>query len=456
MKPPVHQTELDWVPPAIAALHWFIAAMGTEEWHRRRQGVVDYFRSIDTDKAPPQKLYHPIAYYDDWMAWYMYLVESIEQRPAVDDPFQSARVYPFFAAIGRQMTELQAVPGIDDRLKEMLNQRKNQPDSTLFELAVAILYIRNGWLVRFLKERLSEKTPDFEVSRDGKTFWVECKRLAKVTDFANEERAEWVKRFRHLTSAMRLLKISAHADVTFKIPIADVPEELLGQLFIYYVNTGWMKSGKIFSVDSISFQATPLDIAAINTRLDEEGPRVNSPAMIEVIAGNYEMHGSYTQLIDYAKYSDVGPEDGLHVLNRFCQGIHAAYSAKYTCLAASSIEKKAKDVRKVLKKAVDQITGEQEGIIHIGYETVNGPEVELVRHQRTKDTVTGFDYRGTQIEAVYCHAIQPLVKIGEFECAETTLYFEKHPGQILDKNLLLDSPGSPSRNGTHWEEDLNN
>ncbi|AMR29947.1 hypothetical protein A0256_00210 [Mucilaginibacter sp. PAMC 26640] len=384
----------------------------------------------------------------------MYLVESIFDRPAVDDPFQSARIYPFFAAIGRHIETLKAVAGIDDRLKEMLNQRKNQPDSTLFELCVALLYLRNGWTVRFLKERLSEKTPDFEVTRGAGTFWVECKRLAKVTEFAEQERADWQKRFRHLTNAMRGFDVSAHAEVIFKVPIADVPEELLGQLFAYYAQTSWIRSKGWFITDMIDFKARLLDIPAINKILDAEGPRQNSPAMIKAIAGEYEMHGSYTQLISFSELTEAGPDDGLHVLNKFCHGIHAAGSAKYKCTAASSIDKKAKDVRKVLKKAVEQIPLDREGIIHIGYETVSGPEVELVRHQKTKETVQGFDFTGKTIEAVYCHAIQPLVRIGEFECAETTLYFEKHPGSIFAENLLLDPPGTRKRNSTHWEEDL--
>ena len=154
--------------------------------------------------------------------------------------------------------------------------------------------------------------------------------------------------------------------------------------------------------------------------------------------------------------SSFGPDDGLHVLNRFVHKIHEAYSAKWECIAESSLNRKAKDVKKMLSKAVSQIPDNRAGIIHIGYETVMGPAVELRRHQKTKETVQGFRFEKKNIEAVYCHAIQPLCKLDSWECAETTLDFEKHPGLILSEYLLLDGRGATKRNSTHWEEDIFN
>lgn len=462
MKTSIDKSDTKWLKPSLDALNWFIQIMGEDEWIERRQAVVNYFKSIDIVNLTKgniqpndiHKFYHPIAFYDDWMGWYMYLVESIIQRPTVDDPFQSARIYPFFAAIGRGMIGLKDVPGITDRLKEMLNKQKNQPDSSLFELAVANLYLRNGWSVSFLKEKKFVKTPDFEINRGDQTFFVECKRLAKIPDSAENERRGWQKRFHHLASAMKAYGISVHAEVNFDIPISEVPEYALGQLFTYYCVTGWIKTGKTFSINSINFSVKVLDLVEINKTLKHQGPRLNSPSLIKVITGDYEMHGNYTQLFDFAHVEEVGLNDGLHVLNKFCYGIHAVYSAKYKCHAKSSIEMKAKDVKKVLKKATEQFPSEKPGIIHIGYETVMGPEVETMRYEKTKVTVNNFDFKDINIEAVYCHAIQPLIKIEEFECAETTLYFEKNPRTILNDELLLNPPGLESVQSTHWDQDL--
>jgi hypothetical protein len=459
-----NETGFDWVAPAKKACRWFIETIGEEEWVRRRKGVVDYFKSqervnlteADVQTSEAHKLYQPIAVHDDWMAWYMYLMESLVERPGVDEPFQAGRISPFFAAIGRRIDLLKQVKGIEERLKVLLNQQQNQPDSTLFELLVASHYLRNGWTVCFLKEDLSKQTPDLEVTRDGKTFWVECKRLAKVPEFAEQERAEWLKRFRHLTNALRILEISAHVEVVFQKPIADTDEIVLGQMITTYFKTKNWSDGDWVSNGDVNIKVKRLDIAAINKVLDEENPRQNSPSMIKVIVGSYEMHGNYTQLIDYKQLTEFGPDDGLHVLNKFCNAIYAAYSAKYKCIAPESIDKKAKDVRKTLSKAVKQIPTDGAGIIHIGYETVSGPEVEVIRQKKTKETVDSFKFNDKNIEAIYCHAIQPLIEVGGFECAETTLYFEKRPGRMFSDTLLLDPPNTTKRDSTHWEEDLNN
>lgn len=206
--------------------------------------------------------------------------------------------------------------------------------------------------------------------------------------------------------------------------------------------------------EQIEFKAKKIDIPAINERLDKLGVRANSPQMVHLITDEYDMHGNYTQLISPSEIVAVGPDDSLHVLNRFYYGIHAAYSAKWECVADSSIDKKAKDVKKTLSKAVSQIPPHGEGIIHIGYETVMGPAVEFKRHEKTIDTVSNFNFSEKSIEAVYCHAIQPLCKIGEWECAETTIFFEKHPRKLFSERLLLDPQETIVRNSTHWMEDV--
>jgi hypothetical protein len=452
----------DWVGSAKEALAWFIEIIGHPEWERRRKNVCDYFialqkkqyRESEINGGNIDKLFSPIAVYDDWMAWYMYLLESVHIRPGVDDPFQSARVYPFFAAIGRNISSLKQMQGIEPRLKNMLNEQQNQPDSTLFELVVAALYHRNGWKVTFLKEGGAGKSPDFEVSRGRLKYWVECKRMAKVTEYAEKERAAWQKRFQHLTNAMRLQGTQAFADIIFKVPVEDTEETILGGAFYAYKSSGQLGSGNFLSSPQLDFRAKLIDVKGINERLSKMMARGNSPQFIELLAGSYDMHGSYADLIAPAEISTYGLDDGLHVLNQFFAGIHQAYAAKWECIAPASIERKAKDVKKLLSKAVEQIPSVGKGIIHIGYETLNGPVVELARHKKIQKTIQTFNFKGKQIEGVYCHALQLLSKVEEFETAETTITFERSPRKIFKETLLLDPPGISMRDSTHWIEDL--
>lgn len=460
------ETELDeWIISAKIALKWFIEQMGVQEWHRRRKAVIDYFNVLNAniyDEATVQsaeidKLFQPIAVYDDWMSWYMYLVESLVDRPTCDDPFQSARIYPFFATIGRNLQGLKNIPGIEKRIKNMLNERQNKPDDTLFELVVAICYLRNGWTVRCIDERPGGgKTPDFEVSRPGEKFLVECKRLAKINEYSELERREWQKRWRPLANAMLQFGLPVHVDVTFNVPVEDVSEDILAKVYQEYIVSGRLKDSAVLSLPELDIKVSRIDMSRIAKYLFENRVRKNSPQMIELITGSYDPHGSYTHLLSEFDTVTVGLDDGLHVLNQFVGGLHTAYSAKWECIADSSIDQKAKSVTKVLSKAVSQIPDGEAGIIHIGYETVNGTLVEFKRHKKIRDAVQFFNYGNKIIESVFCHAMQPLSKINEFECAETTIYFEQKRGHILKDNLLLDAPGTESRDSTHWLEDFLN
>src|SRR5690606_1211663 len=112
------------------------------------------------------------------------------------------------------------------------------------------------------------------------------------------------------------------------------------------------------------------------------------------------------------------------------------------------------DIKKILSKAVSQMPDDREGIIHVCYETVNGPEVEIKRHEKISETVKNFNYWPKKIDSVYCHALQPLTMVDNWEWAETTLFFENTPNVNLSEMLLLDPQGTPVRDATHWAEDL--
>ncbi len=148
------------------ALHWFLDYMGEEEWRKRRSKVIQYFRNTNraiygqSEKIDKGFDRGRMAFHEDWIAWYLYLAESLVDRPAVDEPFQSARIWPVLATIGQYVDELKKIEGIKFKLHDLLKKKVNQPDSNLFEFLVAICYIRNNWTVEFIPETSGRKTPD--------------------------------------------------------------------------------------------------------------------------------------------------------------------------------------------------------------------------------------------------------------------------------------------------------
>jgi len=456
----------EWIISAKKTLNWFIKSMGQEVWEKRRGNVVKYFNNLRDkellfykgDSKHIDKPFYPYAIYDDWIAWYMYLIESLVDRPACDEPMQSGRIYPFFAAIGRRIELAQSIDGVDVRITELLNERQNQPDSSLFELLVAITYRRNGWEVRFIPESPLNKTPDFVAQRGGMKLYVECKRFSKVTGYSERERQEWVKRWQYLCAGMQGFGESMFADVIFKVPVEETGTSAVVDLFIEYVKKGWLGTGKVLETDAINFSARLIDMEKVNAHFSKFDVRHPSPQFISLLADGYSPHGNYTTAFSPSNIAVCGEDDGLHVLNLFIGGFHSAYCGKWKCVAEKSIFKKAKDVRTTLSDGVSQIPDGALGVIHIGYETYEGPEVEFKRHERILNTIQSFDVGNKHILAVFCHAFQSLANIESFECAETTNYFGRgiHPSQILAENLLLDAPGIEIFNTTHWLQDAQN
>lgn len=437
----------NWLIPAKKCLEWFISEMGEEEWIRRRMAVADYFQSLkkvtltedDIQNGDFSEKFSPIAIYSDWISWYMYLVESTFLRQGCDDPIQSSRIYPFFAVIGEGIDLLNKMDGINDKISSILNEKQNMPDSTLFELTIALFYAKNGYQVTFLKERKDQKMPDLEVSKGTEIFFVECKRFAKVTGYAEEERLEWQRRSKHLFNAMRIQRIPSHANVIFKVPIDETDEIILGAAFTAYVNSNKINDGSILSNTQVDFKAYPLDIDDFNRKLNDAPSRPNSPQMIYDLLGEFDVQGNYTLLTGPSRIDSINPDDKLFVLNDFYGGVYEVYSAQWESISEYSINYKAKDIKKILSNAVKQIPDGSRGVIHIAYETVTGNAVEEIRYEKIKNVIDSFDFGEKNIQSVYCHAIQLLSDIDGPNWAETSSFF-KNKNFDLSSDMIFDFP----------------
>jgi hypothetical protein len=205
----------------------------------------------------------------------MYLVENQQIRPACDEPHQSARILPIFASLGRQMDSLKKVQGVEDRFDELLNSKKNQADSTLVELLVAACYAKNGWSVEFLKESKTEKTPDLFVSRENDSFYVECKRMSKITDYSELERQEWLRRWRNLVVPLSIKLPPVHFDVTFHIEVTKTDPNILADIF---ASEGGLNGMTKFSSNQggVTMIARPIDMHRITKHFKQYDVTSNS------------------------------------------------------------------------------------------------------------------------------------------------------------------------------------
>ena len=457
--------ETPWQQHTKLSLEWFLSYIKTDDWNARKESVVKYFKEQEEHVYKDQRQAskgaedpkHRVAFHEDWVAWYLYLVECLHQRPLVSELSQSARVFPFFAAIGRHIEIAKKIEGIDAKLSEFLNSKINQPDSTLFELVVAIMYARNGYHVEFIPETALNKTPDLRVTKGEEKFFVECKRLAKITDYSEYERQEWRKRWFNLVPSLIKHNKSIFIDVVFKVELKDTNEYVLVKAFNEMKSK--ISKGKVLEYESeeITISINQIDMEKVNNHFDNFYVKWNSGQMVSLLADGFNSSENYTHLCTPKNLFRMGGDENNDILNIFCTGINSGFCARWVCFSEESIEKKAKDIKTHLSKAIRQVPDNEPTVVHISYETLHGPIIEFTRAKKIAESIDDFDCGGKDIRAIYCHAIQPSVSEEDWEIAETTIRFGKNgyePTNILSHDLLLDEEGTVISEDTHWNEDF--
>lgn len=457
---------LDWVKNCKFTLDWFLSFIEPMDWDERKKNVVRYFKSqqnfmlSDRDEAAIaiEEECARIAFHEDWVAWYLYIIESVFERPVVDEMAQASRIYPFFAAIGRHIAIAKDISGINEKLNDVLNGKNNQPDATLFEILTAITYVRNGWAVKFIPETPKGKTPDLMVSKNGQNLYVECKRQSKVTEYSELERKEWRARWAKLVPALIYLKDPVFIDVVFKTEVKNTSIDVVEKAYLKIRQRGRLSKEEVFESSDIRVSVKPIDMNKVNTHFDKFFVRQNSPQLVSLLANGFKSSDNFTHLIAPTGFVIAGPDDEYHALNVFCTGLTKAFCARWVCIAEESIDKKAKDIKKLLSKAVNQAPENLPTVVHIAFETLHGPHIEFRRAEKIDSSLRNFDCRGKNICAIYCHAFQPSVTETDWEIAETTTRYGRNgfnPERILPHDLMLDQISTSIRNDTHWNEDLN-
>jgi len=431
--------------------------MSIDVWERRKAGVEEYFLGVTAsmyaaNTTDSVQYNNRMAYYAKWIDWYLYLADVCSTKAFGHDQSQWSRIKHFFIKIGSSLELLKGVVGVEKRVIDMLYSKDNNADSVLFELIVAIAYAEKGWAVEFIPEiKGGAKTPDLKVVKGGDTFFVECKRLQKVTDYSEQERQAWLVQWGVLLQEIMKYGYPVLAKVNFKTEVHLLAPGFVAGLFRSAVES------------KVPFIKTPecelilqrVDFKRMYDHLSKFSVKYPSADLNNLIDPQWEPQASYTMAME-AKFVKMPGGDA--ALNRYVELIRTVYCGRWECTAEASIDKKARDVRSLLQKAVEQAPADGRTIIHIGYETLHGPEIEFVRDRKIFELVNTYDYSGKDIACVFCHAMQPSVLLdGYIEFAETTRFFNHSVSaeNILPGHQLLFSGETAqiSFNDTHWLQD---
>lgn len=436
-------------PEIERAFDWIVGFLEPNDWANRITSIENQLEAVVSPTAERAEAIvdQAISIGDDRIGWYLYLVDTALHDVVKTEPAQGSRVLPVFKRLGAHLDLILAVDGIEDRVERMLTNERRQPDGLLLELLVALLWRLNGWDVEFLPEDPAEKRPDIRAVRGGDEWFVECKRLQQNSDYSQRERVKWLAMWVRLREFLFEKQISAVFDIEFHVPLDGLPDDFL-------VNE---LSGKLRFVQlpclivenaTWTVTANSVDYPGAQKHLKKYLVKFPGDQVNELIGGRRDPNRGFTCAIA-GRFERMGEGPGN---NRFLDKLGFAIGAFWSCDAPESIEKKARDIRRHVARAIEQLPDVGNTAVHVALETMDGPAVEAARHARILGSMLSFDVLGRPVPWVYCHLLQSYAPPNaSWVIDETDYYFGPGANSPLDqKSVIVPPEHADSVDGFHW------
>jgi hypothetical protein len=234
---------------------------------------------------------------------------------------------------------------------------------------------------------------------------------------------------------------SAFCDVQFRVPIDNVPDDYLTTKALAWIHSDlpsllWNDGVGRGSIGE-------LDLKPLRDVLKDNVVMASSSRILELLAGRYVRHANYVQVIRM-KYAD-NP--------RYMKDCDLAVLLRWESASDEAIDTKARDIVGKLSEATDQLPADRRGIVHIGFEAVEGDEVERVRYKKIVARAAAFDPGIKPLEYIYCHYFVPESPPDQAWAYDETLQWvgirPTGPHPLTDTLLVLPDNGQ-MRKGPHW------
>jgi hypothetical protein len=430
-------------PELRAAANWFKTFMSQREWEERRLAAAKrlYTAALGQLEDPSGK--GSLFAVGDTFGWYLFLADAFLDHVWNYDPTYGSRVVPVFQAIGRHIPLLQGVRGLDARVQRLVGPEKRQPNGGLFELLVAGAYRRAGAEVEFPPEIPGgSKTHDMNVRLDGQTWAVECKRM-ETGEYGERERSRMRQLWGPSSAWLMHAEKSTFCDVHFDVEIDEVPDRYLTSKV-----KQWLASSSPslrWNEDISTGTVGDLSLSRLRAVLATDHVLSIGSRMLELLSGSYIRNANYVSVLKAKP-----PENP-----RYIDDCDLAVCLRWESRAPAAIDAKARDILKKLSEATEQLPHNTPGIVHIGFEAVEGDDVEKARYEKILRTVRRFDAGTKRLEYVFCHCFVPESPPDQaWAYDETTQWCAirpELPRPLKDISLVL-PPSAWRREGTHWQE----
>lgn len=452
--------KIEYLSHAKRFLQFLIDDMGESDWLKRRESLRHKIELCESQISPSNG---PLEFQmfptpDNDIIWYMFLVDIQGKDLCSDHSFEAHRILPFFASIGERIDEISEVNGVPHIIKKLTSENSNNTDEILFELLVATLYLRNGYNIEFIKETPPIKRPDIKVlTDDGQNFYVECKRVSRKGEYSSIEESTWDSIWKELSKAMLSTNKNYWVDITFKRELSAVsPNKVIGAFKRLHIS-GCGPAGMKFYSSSFDMVLHRVNQVKLTSHFSQNLVKPLTPQIHDLIFGNVDANEKRSTACLAKKIERYGNQNS--VLNIFIDDLKLCAGAQWRCTDTQSTFKRAKHFKSIAGRAAQQIPQEGLGIIHILYETNEGPDIEIKRREKHMSAFNEFSSKNTI--GIFLHGVHFYPMTDHFEWAETISEHsitENLQSVIFEKPLLLDfdMQGEAGITGeTHWEQDIN-
>lgn len=346
-------------------------------------------------------------------------------------------------AIGRNLELLRDVEGIDKRVQRLLGPERRQPHGALFEILVAAAYRRARAKIIFRPEQPGRtKIHDMDVTLGNRTFAVECKRV-EVSDYAEKERTRMRELWKPSACLLAKSRRTTFCNAQFSVPIDAVPDDYLTEK-----TRTWITSGDCASLwqDTIASGVIgDLDMRPLNQALVTDDILASGSRILQLLTGSYDRNANFFQILRIKPASNP----------RYVRACDMAILLKWSPLSQKSVDAKARDILRKLAEANCQLSTDRPGVVHVGFEAVDGDAVEQARYDKIIARTSRFDPGITPLEYVSYHYLVPESPPDQaFAYDETTQCCPIRPTAPppIDELFVILPPNETiTRPGMHWE-----
>ncbi|QHC84736.1 hypothetical protein AS589_08035 [Empedobacter brevis] len=438
----------------INAFLWLRSFLSDNDWSQRKETIekkLSYDFRMTNPFSEPLTEGTLLLDNNDQIGWYLYLVHTLLYETHKYEYFQGARIIPIFKRLGMNLNEVKSIEGIQKKVRDLMRKRRAEADAILFEILTALLWVRNGWQVKFLEEGKGGKSPDILASRNNEKLQVECKRQRKTADYTYKETEKRLKMVSYLRE--ELLKYNILLDVVFHVELISLPDTYLKDLLLNKIQQ-IKEVGLIVSNDEVTIYASFIDINGISKYLEKNFVKNNSPQLCDLIAQKAVDYSGFTSGFS-GNFFRVGEGEAN---NLYISEIANAFGVNCRCMASEAVKAKARDTKTQIMGAIKQFNTESEAVIHVGMETYDGPEVEMERFEKISKTLKSINPSKTNLRYIYYHFFQAYTRPNEIWIFDETVNIAtslKEDVFPLENPLLVFTEDNDSlKDISHWDREL--